>query len=330
MDQRIELPVNTQIGSYRIEKMLGRGGFAITYQALDTNTGRQVAIKEYYPWNNTMRVEGTMNVQASAPEYQDDFARGVQKFDQEARTLVKFRHKNIVSVENIFYANNTVYMVLAFERGIDMNVWLKTLGRAPNQDELDRIVGPVLDALHIIHKNQLLHRDMSPDNIFIREDTTPVLLDFGSARPPDGLEGAGLTIIVKAGYSPYEQYLGDPDSQGSWSDIYATGATLYRAIVGNPPPDSRNRKIKDDMASVSQRASGQYRPAFLAAIDHALAVDPHQRPQTVAQWRSELFSAEINVPQYTSQPVRQPLKIPRLQVRNPLSGLLSKIGSLLR
>src|SRR6185369_2123099 len=150
--------------------------------------------------------------------------------------------------------------------------WLKGLGRPPTQDELDAIVAPLLDALQMMHAAKFLHRDIAPDNIIIRPDGTPVLLDFGAARRAVAEMSRALTGIVKAGYSPHEQYSSDSRLQGPWSDIYALGATLYRAVAGRPPEEVALRVDQDHMRPAVQAATGTYRPGFLAAIDACLKV----------------------------------------------------------
>ena len=139
----------------------------------------------------------------------------------------------------MFEANSTAYMVMRFEQGQSFEAWLKGLGRPPTQEELDRIAAPLLDALEMMHAENFLHRDIAPDNIIVRADGTPVLLDFGAARRAVAEMSRALTGIVKAGYSPQEQYASDSRLQGPWSDIYALGGTLYRAVTGGSPKKPR-------------------------------------------------------------------------------------------
>ena len=162
-------------------------------------------------------------------------------------------------VHRYFRANNTGYMVLNFEEGGSFKSWLKGLKRAPRQAELDRMVAPLLDALEIIHDADFLHRDIAPDNIMVRKDGSPVLIDFGSARGAIASQSRTVSALVKPGYSPYEQYATSGANQGPWTDIYALGATLYHAITGKRPPDAPSRVVKDEYVSAREAALGSYR-----------------------------------------------------------------------
>jgi hypothetical protein len=163
------------------------------------------------------------------------------------------------------------------------------LGRPPTQEELDAIAAPLLDALEIMHAQNFLHRDIAPDNIIVRADGTPVLLDFGAARRAVAEATCALTGVIKAGYSPHEQYASNARLQGPWSDLYALGGMLYRAVAGRAPEEATLRVGDDRMLSAVKAAHGSYRPRFLAAIDACLEVMPAQRPQSVAQLRAMLL-----------------------------------------
>jgi formylglycine-generating enzyme required for sulfatase activity len=183
-------------------------------------------------------------------------------------------------------------MVMDFETGEPLEGWLQGLGRPPTQAELDRIAAPLLHALEMMHAESFLHRDIAPDNIIIRSDGTPVLLDFGAARRAVAEMSRTITGIVKAGYSPHEQYATDGRLQGPWSDIYAFGATLYRAVTGKPPEEATLRMTDDRVLPAAVAAIGDYRPGFLNAIDACLKVRPDERPQSVAQVRPMLLGQE--------------------------------------
>jgi len=286
LDSRLGLPVNTVLdGSYRIERVVGSGGFGITYEAEDVNLGTAVAIKEYYPFDFGDR-DSTMSVKPKSDRHQQTFNWGRSNFLQEARTLARFEHPSIVRVTRVFEANSTAYMVMRFEQGKSFEDWLRGLGRLPSQEELDSIVAPLLDALQMMHAENFLHRDIAPDNIIVRGDGTPVLLDFGAARRAVAEMSRTMTGIVKAGYSPHEQYSSDSRLQGPWSDLYALGGTLYRAVTGHPPEEATLRVDEDHMPPASQvaRRNG-YRPGFLSAIDTCLKVRHSERPRSVAQLR---------------------------------------------
>ena len=281
------------VGDYRIDRVLGAGGFGITYLAEEAALDRSVTIKEYFPSDFAART----STSDAAPRSQDcasDYRWGLDRFIEEAQTLAKFSHPNIVRVYRYFKANNTAYMVLHFEEGQSLKSWLKGLGRAPRQKELDAIIAPLLEALELIHKQDFLHRDIAPDNIIIRKDGSPVLIDFGSARGEIAAHSKTVSALVKPGYSPYEQYAETSRQQGPWTDIYALGATLYHAVTGKRPADSPSRMVKDELIPAREAALGAYRAGFLKAIDHALALQTDARPQSIAAWRGELLAPEQN------------------------------------
>ncbi len=298
MTHLIALPSGTELaGDYRIDRVLGAGGFGVTYLADEMSLSRAVTIKEYFPSDFAARTNGL----EASPRSQDcagDYKWGLDRFIAEAQTLAKFDHSHIVKVYRTFKANNTAYMVLHWEEGQSLKSWLKTLGRAPRQKELDRIIAPLLDALETIHKANFLHRDIAPDNIIIRTSGDPVLIDFGAARGDIAAHSKTKTVsaLVKPGYSPYEQYAETSKQQGPWTDIYAFAATLYHAVTGKRPLDSPSRMLKDDMVPAAQAALSSYRSTFLDAIDRGLALGIDARPQSVAAWRGALLAPEPKKP----------------------------------
>ncbi len=295
MTNLIALPNGTElVDDYRIERVLGAGGFGITYLADEVALARPVTIKEYFPADFAARAASL----DAAPRSQDcagDYRWGLDRFIEEAQTLARFNHPNIVRVYRYFRANNTGYMVLHFEEGQSLKNWLKGLGRAPRQKELDVFIAPLLDALEMIHAADFLHRDIAPDNIIIRRDGAPVLIDFGSARGEMLAHSKTVSALVKPGYSPYEQYAETSKQQGPWTDIYALGATLYHAVAGRRPPDSPSRMVNDEIIPAREAALSAYRPRFLKAIDKALTLSVDGRPQSVAEWRGELLGEDAPV-----------------------------------
>ena len=288
----LALPEGTElVGDYRIKRVLGAGGFGITYLAEEIALGRLVTIKEYFPADFAARV-GTINAAPRSQGCAEDFKWGLDRFISEAKTLARFVHPNIVGVYRYFLANDTGYMVIAFEEGASFKSWLARLKRAPRQAELDRILTPLLEALEFVHKANFLHRDIAPDNIIIRTDGSPVLIDFGSARGEMISHSRTVSALVKPGYSPYEQYATTASKQGPWTDIYALGATLYHAITGKRPPDSPSRMVADDYIAAREAALSSYRASFLAAIDQALLLEVTERPQSIAAWRGTLLSPD--------------------------------------
>ena len=288
----LALPDGTElVGDYRIKRVLGAGGFGITYLADEMALARLVTIKEYFPAEFAAR-STTSEASPRSRDCAADYQWGLERFIEEAQTLARFVHPNIVRVYRYFRANNTGYMVLHFEEGGSFKAWLKGLKRAPRQPELDRILKPLLEALETVHAGDFLHRDIAPDNIIIRKDDSPVLIDFGSARGEIATHSKTVSALVKPGYSPYEQYATDGRRQGPWTDIYALGATLYHAISGKRPPDAPSRMVNDDYVPAHAAALSSYRSGFLAAIDKALRLEVGERPQSIAQWRDELLAAD--------------------------------------
>lgn len=287
------------IEEFRILGLLGSGGFANTYLALDLTLGREVAIKEYFPSDLAVRA-GSEHVHVKSKAQEAQFEWALRRFVREAKTLAKFRHPSVVRVFRVFNANDTAYIVLEFVRGSNMETWLKALGRLPSQEELDTLLPPLLDALEVVHSAGILHRDIKPANIYIRAaDKTPVLLDFGAARYASAGELAGTTAaIVSKGYSPHEAYATDSRLQGPWTDIYGLAATLYRSLTGAAPPESTTRVLEDNcLPAVSlEGLVGAYRPEFLAAIDFGLRIMPRDRPQAIADWRPMLVPDSSSMP----------------------------------
>ncbi len=289
MDDRLTLPPNTLLlGEFSIARVIGTGGFGITYEADDVALEAAVAIKEYYPAEIGSRDAG-LTVRPSSRHHSDLFEWGRSRFLEEARMLARFKHPGIVRVTRVFEANSTAYMVMEFERGQSFEAWLQSLGRPPTQEELDLIAGRVLDALATLHGENLLHRDIAPDNIIIRENGDPVLLDFGAARHAVVERTRTIAGIIKSGYSPQEQYSSDSRLQGPWTDLYAFGATLYRAVVGKPPVEAPSRVDSDPLVPAQQAAADRYRASFLAAIDACLKVKPSERPRSAPELRCLLL-----------------------------------------
>jgi protein kinase-like protein/WD40 domain-containing protein len=288
----LALPDGTElVGDFRIKRVLGAGGFGITYLAEEMALARLVTIKEYFPADYAAR-RATKEAVPRSQDCAGDYKWGLERFIEEAQTLARFVHPNIVRVYRYFRANNTAYMVLQFEEGGSFKAWLRNLKRAPRQPELDQLLKPLLEALEVVHGGNYLHRDIAPDNIMVRKDGSPVLIDFGSARGEIASHTKTVSALVKPGYSPYEQYATTTRQQGPWTDIYALGATLYHAVSGKRPPDAPSRMVSDEYVPAADVALSSYRPQFLAAIDKALRLDVNERPQSVAVWRDVLLAEE--------------------------------------
>jgi serine/threonine protein kinase len=288
----LALPDGTElVGDYRIKRVLGAGGFGITYLAEEKALARLVTIKEYFPADYAAR-RGAGDVAPRSQGCAEDYKWGLERFMEEARAVARFIHPNIVRVHRYFLANETGYMVLEFEDGGSFKAWLRNLKRAPRQIELDQILKPLLDALEFVHAGNYLHRDIAPDNILVRKDGSPVLIDFGSARGEIASHSKTVSALVKPGYSPYEQYATTTRQQGPWTDIYALGATLYHALSGKRPPDAPSRMVNDEYVPACEVALSSYRAPFLTAVDKALRLEVGERPQSIAAWRTTLLAEE--------------------------------------
>ncbi len=319
MEVRQVLSAGTVLnGQYRIERVLGVGGFGITYAAMDIALDVAVAIKEYFPAEFGTR-DASLTVRPVSSQHDGVFQHCLRSFEREAQTLAQFRHPSIVRVLRVFASNGTAYMVMEFERGQSLADWLDGLGRRPSQAEIDRIVGPLTAALETLHATSFIHRDVAPDNILIRDDDSPVLIDFGAARQVVAEVSRNLTGIVKQGFSPPEQYALDQKLQGPWTDIYALGAILYLMVTGRKPLPAPERQLGIEMATAVEAAGPGYRAAFLAGIDKALAIQPGDRPQTLAALRQGL---RIEAGDESGKPgaptrVRQAIRFPQFEEPEP-------------
>jgi len=289
------LPPQHKLHWYVIERVLGQGGFGITYLARDTNLDQEVAIKEYLPVEvATRRPDATVSARTS--EHDERYRWGLERFIREARTLARFDHPNIVRVLSVFELNGTAYMVMRFEEGETLAATLERK-HALSEADLMRVLMPILDGLELVHNAGFIHLDIKPDNIHLRSDGSPVLLDFGSARYALG-HSRTVTILVAPGYAPFEQYYSSGENQGPWTDIYSLGATCYRAIAGRAPLDAiaRSKGIlgstQEILVPATAVGTARYSERFLKAVDHALAFAEKERPQSIAEWRKELSSGK--------------------------------------
>jgi serine/threonine protein kinase len=295
------LPIAYRIKNYQILNILGNGGFGITYLAKDTKLKTLVAIKEYLPNELAVRDDKNYKVLPKSKKEAKNFAWGLDRFVKEAQILAQFKHPNIIRVLHFFYAHNTAYIVMEYEHGQNLAGFLKAEDTA-TEEELMRFLPAFLDGLETVHKAGYLHRDIKPANIYIRkQDYSPLLIDFGAARNDLSHRVGNITTLISPGYTPFEQYQSDADAnlQGTWTDIYAAGAILYRLICTKIPPDATMRAtaIKQNQADplkpATQVAQGEYAQALLEAIDWALKVNPHDRAQNVKAWREKIFGKQL-------------------------------------
>lgn len=271
------LPVGYQLLEYRIDKVLSGGGFSFVYLAHDKQ-GNAVAIKEYLPCSLAIRDDGD-RVLAASDESLAGFRHGLKSFFEEGRALAKIDHHNIVRVVNFFRANETVYMVMQYERGHSLQEHIQSHPQPVSENFLRRVFGELLTGLREVHTHKLLHLDIKPANIYIRMDGSPVLLDFGSARQALDAQ-VKLIPTYTPGFAPPEQYF-DRDQLGPWSDIYSIGASMYACLVRNSPVAADQRMKQDTLIPAMKAGQGIYSDHVLEIIDWCLSLDHMKRPQSV-------------------------------------------------
>jgi serine/threonine protein kinase len=285
----LALPENTILaGQYVIVRVLGQGGFGITYEAVDHKTGQKVAVKEFFP--DTMATRTQTTVTAFAGERGESFAYGKSCFLQEAETLAQFiGNENIVRVHSYFEENGTAYFVMDFIEGTSFDVYIKEHGGRVSYEEAERILLPVMDALAAVHSKGIVHRDVTPDNIYITKNGTVKLLDFGAARYSLGDKSRSLDVVLKHGFAPKEQYTRH-GKQGPFTDVYSLGATFYFAIAGRRPPDSIDRLEEDDLVPPSSLGV-RIPPEKEDALLKAMSVQPADRYPNMIEFRAALSKA---------------------------------------
>ncbi|SFO11335.1 serine/threonine protein kinase [Nitrosospira briensis] len=321
------LPIGTVLNEFEIIGLVGEGGFGIVYLAYDHSLQRKVALKEYMPAGLASRKSG-MTV-AKSTQHLETFQAGLRSFINEARLLAQFDHPSLVKVHRFWEANGTAYMVMPFYEGRTLRDTLRQEGNPPGELRLKQLLQHLLDALEIIHAESCFHRDIAPDNILILKDGRPLLLDFGAARRVISNMTQNLTVILKPGYAPIEQYAEmESMKQGAWTDIYALAAVVYYAITGKTPVPAVSRIISDSLDPLSRFEGGQgrYSPAFLHAIDKALAVKPEERPQSVAELRALLdLAAPAPSPRVERSPLDTRATIEPRTVVAPANGSLELV-----
>lgn len=277
------LPDGLEIAGYRIVKKIASGGFSIVYLAYDED-GNAVAIKEYLPSSLALRQPGEL-MPAIAPENLATFRIGLKCFFEEGRALARISHPNVVSVVNFFRANETVYMVMAYESGRSLQDHIlrrRDKGERPLVSEkfIRKMFSRVLHGLREVHTNKLLHLDLKPANIYLRADGTPILLDFGAARQTLRTDLPKLYPMYTPGFAPPELY-GKNGNLGPWTDIYSIGASIFACMVGAPPQAADQRKKNDRMEGHFRKLEGIYSPELIEVVRSCLKIDALERPQSV-------------------------------------------------
>ncbi len=319
------LPDGLEIGGYRIVKKIASGGFSIVYLAYDGD-GNAVAVKEYLPSALALRQPGELVPVVSRPNL-PVFRIGLKCFFEEGRALARIVHPNVVRVLNFFRANDTVYMVMAYESGHSLQEHVGHLvargGRAAEAFIL-RVFHGVCAGLREVHANKLLHLDLKPANIYLRTDGSPLLLDFGAARQTVGGDVPALAPMYTPGFAPPELY-NKALPLGPWTDIYSIGAAIYACMAGAPPQPADQRRAGDEMAARLARLPSGYSPQLVAMVTSCLALDPLARPQSVFAVQ-KVLQAGLDAARAQAAPARgeAPAATPAAGWR----GLVGRIGAL--
>ncbi|WP_167084828.1 serine/threonine-protein kinase [Massilia frigida] len=282
------LPIGTRLADFEITGVLGEGGFGIVYMAFDHSLQRSVALKEYMPGVLATRASDH-SIMVRAERHQETFNVGLKSFINEARFLAQFDHPSLVKVHRFWEQNRTAYTAMQYYDGRTIKDIVTQSPELVTEVWCKKVMKQILDALEMLYTMKILHRDVSPDNIIVQESGDAVLLDFGSARQIIGDRTRGLTVILKPGYAPVEQYAGDASlDQGPYTDIYALAAVMFFAIIKEPPATSIARMVRDPVKPLAERGLPGYSQEFLAAIDKGLAVLAQDRPQTIDAFRALL------------------------------------------
>ena len=295
MDVRSLLPGTVIHDRYKVEKMLGAGGFGVTYRVTDLKENKAAAMKEYMPLDAAYRPVGSKEVRPISESKRSQYEKFRQKFLEEAQTIYKFRgHPNIVEVKHLFYENNTAYYVMEYVEGMDLKQFLKKQGGRISWSMLSPIIAQVVSGLKQVHSGGMIHCDISPDNIFLMNAGTVKLLDFGAAKST--LRGSVETsvIVAKPGFSPYEQMRGK--NMGPWTDVYALAVTIYRCITGEMVRDSNERIVSDNTIWPSQMGIAIPSVNWEKALKKGLALRVDDRYKTVTDFWNDLNGGVYTMP----------------------------------
>lgn len=282
---------NTElIGRYVIQEVLGQGGFGITYLGIDKLYGNKAAIKEYYPQEIAMRKAQYEDVvTVTSIEEKNNYDKGKKRFLDEAQVMARFnKNEGIVKILDFFEANNTAYIVMEYLEGITLKQYLGKYGVIQFRNLIEMML-PLLEALIEIHSQGLIHRDISPDNIMVQHNGKVKLMDFGAARDYTESGNKSLSVILKPGYAPPEQYQ-THGVQGPWTDIYALCATIYKCLTGITPPDAIAR-VMDDKFKGPDQLDGKLSPDIKKILWKGMNIFPEERYQDIGEFGEDVYDA---------------------------------------
>lgn len=286
---------------YRVDQVLGSGGFGVTYRVMDLKEKRAAAMKEYMPLDIAYRPLGSQEVRPISESKKGQYEKFRQQFLDEAQTIYKFQgHPNIVEVRHLFYGNNTAYYVMEYITGMDLGRFLRNQGGRISWPMLRPIVAQVVSALKQVHASGMIHCDISPDNIFLMNAGQVKLLDFGAARNTLRGSAESSVIIAKVGYAPYEQMRGK--NMGPWTDIYALAVTIYHCVTGKMPPKAEERIVNDGTIWPSQMGVAVPSAQWENALKKAMSVRVEDRYHTVMDFWSALTANDATRPVFPSSP----------------------------
>lgn len=303
------LPVGTHLKHYVIEKLLGQGGFGLVYLARDESLACQVAIKEYLPEQLASRTQGN-TVSPNSEHTQASFTQYRNNFIREAQQIAQLDHPAIVRVMQVFEANNTAYMVMPYYTGESLKRFQKRTSKHWNEAELNDLLEPLLNALELLHRQNILHRDIAPDNIFLKDNGQPILIDFGAARQIESEYTLSQNLLYKHGYSPIEHYsLSGKSQAGSWTDIYSLAAVIYELVTGKKVYPAPDRVNDDQMPSLKDCRPVGLSANFIASIDFALAIKGKDRPRSISEWRDCMKTGKLSNSSTETVPTRVNFKM---------------------
>lgn len=280
------LPEGYQLESYRILRVLSSGGFSFVYLAHDENE-IPVAIKEYLPASLALRTAGDL-VPAVPEANLSTYRYGMKCFFEEGRALATLSHPNVVRVVNFFRANETVYMVMRYERGRTLQEHIHARRGTLSETWIRRTFSQLLNGLREVHSRKLLHLDIKPANIYVRNDGTPVLIDFGAARQTLTADGTRLPPMYTPGFASPEHYAGR-ENLGPWSDMYSIGAAMYACLSTASPQPANQRIVQDKVEPARKGWSGKYSNQLLDTVDWCMRLDHLERPQSVLALQKALL-----------------------------------------